>query len=79
MSFDQALPVGQAEIKVTSIPAFHEHIVGGRAVLLVRKGIEVAQAQNWGNEKMPEALERGGIWVSVSGWEVRLRIPGFLG
>lgn len=56
MSFDQALPVGQAEIKATSIPAFHEHIVGGRAVLLVRKRVEVAQAQNWGNEQTPERL-----------------------
>lgn len=56
MSFDQAHPVSQAEIKATSIPAFHEHIVGGRAVLWPEGGAEVAQIQNQGNEKMSERL-----------------------
>lgn len=46
INFDQAPSVGHAEMKATSVLAFHEHLIWGRAVLVVRRGAEQAQAQN---------------------------------
>ena len=45
--------------RASPVPTFREHTVWDRAVVPVRTGAEMAQAQNLGNEETSERLWKG--------------------
>lgn len=72
IDFDQALSVDQAEMKATSVPAFHEHLVWAGQCLWSVEGQSWLSPEFVKRGNIREAFERGGIWVRVSGWRWNL-------